>query len=58
MILRQIIFFFIIEALSKLQTFGSEFTKTVLPTLQRNAYLAIENLTKISMAELKNPRAN
>ena len=56
MIFRQIIFFFIIGTLSKLQIFGSEFTKTVLPTLQKKCISCHREPYKTKYGRIKKPK--
>ena len=56
MILRQIIFLCIIGTLSKLQIFGSEFTKTVLPTLQKKCISCHREPYKTKYGRIKQPK--
>ena len=56
MILRQIIFFFIIGTLSKLKIFGSEFTKTVLPTLQKKCISCHREPYRTKYGRIKKPK--
>ena len=56
MILRQIIFFLTIGNLSTLHLYGSEFTKTVLPTLQKKCISCHREPYKTKYGRIKKPK--
>ena len=56
MILRQIIFFLTIGNLSTLHLHGSEFTKTVLPTLQKKCISCHREPYKTKYGRIKKPK--
>ena len=58
MVLRQIIFFLTIGNLSILHLFGSDFTKTVLPTLQKKCISCHREPYKTKYGRIKKPKGN
>ena len=56
MILRQIIFFLTIGNLSTLHLYGAEFTKTVLPTLQKKCISCHREPYKTKYGRIKKPK--